>query len=98
MQQQIDRWHELLTTDGDDDWTPPFNFTNRVNFLVFDILGDVCYRRSFKMMEPEENTFKAILRATVRLMTVIYAIAKSPLLHLCIYFRLRGISRMFKAI
>ncbi|KAJ4302829.1 hypothetical protein N0V90_001720 [Kalmusia sp. IMI 367209] len=84
MQQHIDRWHELLTRDSGDDWTPSFNFTDRVNFLVFDILGDICYGNSFKTMEP--------------LMTVLYAIAKSPFLHLVIYLRPRGLSRIFKAI
>jgi cytochrome P450 len=98
MQQHIDRWHELLTTDSGDDWTPPFNFTDRVNFLVFDILGDICYGNSFKTMEPGEKAFKAIPRAAVRLMTVLYAIAKSPFLHLYIYLRPRGLSGLFKAI
>ncbi|KAL1612160.1 hypothetical protein SLS60_000384 [Paraconiothyrium brasiliense] len=98
MQQHIDRWHELLNIDSGDDWTPPFNFTDRVNFLVFDILGDICYGRSFKTMEPGENSFKAIPRAAIRLMTVLYAIAKSPFLHLVIYMRPRGLSHLFRAI
>ena len=98
MQRHIDRWHELLTEECSDDWTPPFNFTDKVNFLVFDILGDICYGASFETKEPKDNTLKAIPRAAARTMTVLYAIAKSPFLHLVIYLRPRGLSRVFEAI
>jgi cytochrome P450 len=98
MQQHIDRWHELLAMDIGDDWSPPVNFTDRVNFLVFDILGDICYGKSFKTMEPGDNALKVIPRATVRLMTMVYAIAKSSFLHTVIYLRPRGLSRLSKAI
>ncbi|PVH93385.1 cytochrome P450 [Periconia macrospinosa] len=99
MQRHIDRWHELLIAGGGgDDWTPPTNFTDRANELVFDILGDVCFGRSFKTMEPEDNALKAVPRAAVKTLTVLNAIAKTPFIHLIIYLRPRGLARVFRAI
>ncbi|KAF1951452.1 cytochrome P450 [Byssothecium circinans] len=87
-----------LTADSGDDWTQPFNFADRVNYLVFDILGDICYGTSFKTMEPEDNPLKAMPRAAVKTLTVLYGIGKTPFLRLFTFLRPRGLSRVFKAV
>ncbi|KAF2110988.1 cytochrome P450 [Lophiotrema nucula] len=44
MEKHIDRWNELLVGDGDSkDWSALMNFTPRVDTLVFEILGDICF-------------------------------------------------------
>jgi cytochrome P450 len=78
MQKHIDRWHQLLTIDGDD-WTPPINFTDRANELVFDILGDTCFGNSFNTIELEENPLKAVPRAAVRHLPCLTLLQRRPL-------------------
>lgn len=49
-----DRWLELIgkQTPNGSEWSDALNMTNWINFLVFDILGDLCFGKSFDMKEP----------------------------------------------
>ncbi|KAF2791395.1 cytochrome P450 monooxygenase-like protein [Melanomma pulvis-pyrius CBS 109.77] len=98
MQKHIDRWNELLVSDSGDDWSEPRNFSDWANYLVFDILGDICYGRSFEIKEPGENAVRAIPRAIVKTMKFIYPITKTPFLSVISYLRPRGLSTVFQAI
>jgi cytochrome P450 len=57
--QHVDRWNEILV-DGNDgrEWTDPVNISEMIDYLVHDILGDLCFGRSFDMKEPGENQFR----------------------------------------
>jgi cytochrome P450 len=53
LHSNVDRWLFLLNTSTrDDGWTESVNMCDRVNWLVFDILGDLCFGKSFDMKEP----------------------------------------------
>jgi cytochrome P450 len=54
----IDRWNELTVTGHD--WSEPIDFTKWSDSLIFDILGDLCFGKSFETKEPGENPFKVI--------------------------------------
>ena len=56
--QHIDRWNELTVTGHD--WSEPVDFTKWINKLIFDILGDLCFGKSFGTMESGENSFTMI--------------------------------------
>lgn len=47
----VDRWLELLDERGEKG-SVAFNMATEVNHLVFDILGDLCFGKSFEMKEP----------------------------------------------
>ena len=53
----IDRWLELLgaLAEKDGEWTTSLNMCDWMNWLVFDILGDLCFGQSFGMKEPESK-------------------------------------------
>lgn len=56
----IDRWHKL-TLDGDGkDWGEARNMAVWIECLIFDILGDLCFGKSFDIKEPEDNPLKTI--------------------------------------
>jgi hypothetical protein len=50
------RWIELFkeaTQKGvDGQWSKSLNMADEVNYLVFDILGDLCFGKNFNMKEP----------------------------------------------
>ena len=50
-----DRWCELLghEVSAGGEWSGSVNMTDWVNYLVFDILGDLCFGKSFNMKEPD---------------------------------------------
>jgi hypothetical protein len=53
------RWIELFkeaTQKGSDgNWSKSLNMADEVNYLVFDILGDLCFGKNFNMKEPESD-------------------------------------------
>lgn len=50
----VDRWLELL--DQRSQKTGDFiNVAEEINYLVFDILGDLCFGKSFDMKEPDSD-------------------------------------------
>lgn len=55
----VDRWNELII-DGNDgkEWTAPQNVSNLADYLVFDIMGDLCFGTSFDLKEVGENRFR----------------------------------------
>jgi hypothetical protein len=56
LHSNIDRWLELLRQSGEDgQWTGSLNMCDSINWLVFDILGDLCFGQNFNMKEPDSN-------------------------------------------
>ncbi|KAM3422487.1 hypothetical protein BST61_g2834 [Cercospora zeina] len=43
---------------------PPINITNQSNYLTFDIMGDLCFGKSFSMLETPHNHFAIDLIAS----------------------------------
>lgn len=61
----VDRWVELLVDDeaevqGPEGWTKPRNISPLVDWLFFDILGDLCFGRSCETKERGENSLKDV--------------------------------------
>jgi cytochrome P450 len=46
----------LINGDGSN-WSPAFNMSEIMSYLSFDIMGDVCFGRSFGMIEHPENRY-----------------------------------------
>lgn len=55
IQKNVDRWLELMGQDKNspsDELTRPMDMEHQVTWLVFDILGDLCFGKCFDMKEP----------------------------------------------
>lgn len=59
----LDRWNELSINGHD--WSDPIDLSKWIDCLVFDILGDLCFGKSFNIKEPGENPFKIIPEASI---------------------------------
>jgi cytochrome P450 len=57
IQSNVDRWLELLgqQTQEKGEWTGSINMADQVTYLVFDILGDLCFGKCFDMKEPDSK-------------------------------------------
>lgn len=55
----ISRWIELFKTQANEaaegNWSKSLNMAHEVNYLVFDVLGDLCFGKEFRMKEPESD-------------------------------------------
>ena len=63
INKHVDRWNELLLDHDGKDWSEPKNLAEWSDYLVFDILGDLCFGKSFEIKEPGDNPFRAIPHA-----------------------------------
>jgi cytochrome P450 len=56
LHQNIDRWCELLDQQiGGRQWSQSLNMADWATYLIFDILGDLCFGKCFNMKEPNSN-------------------------------------------
>lgn len=91
--QHVDRWCELIGTN--DGWSKPRNMADWSDRLVFDILGELLYARSFDIKEPEDNGLKSIPHTIVAYAGFMFYFASSPLLRLWLWLKARGLDRLF---
>lgn len=54
----VDRWCEIIAGEIDETagWSTSLNMADWVNYLVFDLLGDLCFGKSFDMKEKDSDT------------------------------------------
>jgi cytochrome P450 len=54
IHENVDRWCELIIEEiGDGEkWSRSLNMARWADHLIFDILGDLCFGKSFGMKEP----------------------------------------------
>jgi cytochrome P450 len=96
----VDRWNELLVI-GEEEigaWTAPVDLSERLDTLVFDIMGDLCFGRSFDIKEPGENPLKAVPHFIAEYMKFYYPMCRSPFPSLLIWLKPRGLDRLFELI
>jgi hypothetical protein len=51
----IELFKEAIPKGADGEWSKSLNMADEVNYLVFDILGDLCFGKNFNMKEPESD-------------------------------------------
>ncbi|KAJ4305706.1 hypothetical protein N0V90_001237 [Kalmusia sp. IMI 367209] len=79
--EHTERWIDLLVAEASEDgWTETRNMTDWNNWLVFDILGDMCFSRSFEIKEPGPNPIRAIPRLVIRHVQFFYPVRLSSAL------------------
>ncbi|KAK7946211.1 benzoate 4-monooxygenase cytochrome P450 [Apiospora aurea] len=107
----VDRWNEILAqmaeenhnssnnlSEGEKGWSPPINFSESVDSLVFDIMGDLSFGRSFDIKEPGsggDNPLKVIPHTIASYMRFYYPLCRAPLLPLLLWLKPRGLDRVF---
>ncbi|CAO2657794.1 Nn.00g039200.m01.CDS01 [Neocucurbitaria sp. VM-36] len=88
----IDRWLELLgaLAEKDGEWTPSLNMCDWMNWLVFDILGDLCFGQSFGMKE-KDSKLRHVPEMMVDFLELINPIGWGPLGSAWIWMKPRGL-------
>ncbi|TVY75627.1 Cytochrome P450 monooxygenase apf7 [Lachnellula suecica] len=57
IHRNLDRLCATLTDGDGSEWSAATNLSEILSYLSFDIMGDVCFGRSFKMIEDPENRY-----------------------------------------
>ena len=77
--EHTERWIDLLAHDkdssGGDGWTSARNMSEWNDWLVFDILGDLCFGRSFNVKEPKPNPIRKIPHLVIQHVQLFYPVS-----------------------
>ncbi|KAL9039352.1 MAG: hypothetical protein Q9214_004912 [Letrouitia sp. 1 TL-2023] len=75
-------------------WSQPKNMADWSDYLVFDILGDLCYGRSFDTKEPGDNNLKLVPKFIHDYVNTMYPIAQSPFTNPWLWLKPRGLDKL----
>ncbi|KAL6705468.1 hypothetical protein ACN47E_006733 [Coniothyrium glycines] len=97
IHRNVDRWLELLgehkyTDDASGD---PVDMADQVTYLVFDILGDLCFGKCFDMKE-RESKLRHVPEMMISFVELINPICWSPLLSTWAWFKPRGLDKLME--
>lgn len=58
----VDRWNQIMleANDSTTEWSATVDFTERLDALTFDIMGDLSFGKSFGIKEPGDNPLKVV--------------------------------------
>jgi cytochrome P450 len=73
----IDRWHELMSEENHSytEWSAPLDLSERIDALIFDIMGDLAFGKSFDIKEPGDNPLKVIPHSIAAYMKFYYPVS-----------------------
>jgi len=103
ISKNVNRWIELMLdaeeTKDTTEWATPKNLGGEwIDYFVFDILGDLCFGKSFETMEPGDNPLRQIPHIVGEYLQFMYPIANSPFLDTWVWLKPRGIDKLIAII
>ncbi|KAI0396313.1 benzoate 4-monooxygenase cytochrome P450 [Xylariaceae sp. FL0594] len=100
MVQHIDRWHQIMLDEHDSatEWSATVDLGTKFDYLVFDIMGDLSFGRSFNIKEPGENPLRRVPHDALQYIKFYYTMCRSPLLGLIIWLKPRGLDRLIELV
>ncbi|KAI0154228.1 cytochrome P450 [Xylariaceae sp. FL1272] len=95
----VDRWCELLAqeVDGGKAWSKSLDMSHWITYLVFDILGDLCFGRCFDMKEPGSD-LRYVPTLMMSFVEIMHPIAASPFVSIWVYLKPRGLDKLLAII
>jgi cytochrome P450 len=79
--QHVTRWCELLIDGDGTDWSTPRKMSDACDYLVLDVLCDLCFGQSVDTKEPGENDYRKIPHAIGLFLDVLYPVRFPPYMH-----------------
>lgn len=77
VSQHLDRWHQIMFNehDSETEWSSSVNLGEKLDQLVFDIIGDISLGRSFNVKEPGENPLREVPPTIVKYLQFYYPVS-----------------------
>ncbi|GFF59802.1 isotrichodermin C-15 hydroxylase [Aspergillus udagawae] len=94
----VTRWCELLIDGDGTNWSTPRKMSEACDYLVLDVLCDLCFGQSVDTKEPGENEYRKIPHAIGSFLQVLYPLGHSPWLDLIVWLKPRGLDWVFGAL
>lgn len=96
----VDRWHQIIEEgiDSGCGWSSSVDFSHQVDALILDIMGDLCFGKSFGVKEPGDNPLKEVPHCIAEYMQFYYPMCHSPFLKLLLWLKPRGLDRLVELV
>ncbi|KAF2032790.1 benzoate 4-monooxygenase cytochrome P450 [Setomelanomma holmii] len=100
IERHVDRWNDLLPGENidADGWSDARDLGQWVDWLMFDLFGDVCFGKQNYTKEPGENVLKNIPHHITVYLKLYNPLAKSPLRSLLLWLKPRGLDVVMEAV
>ncbi|KAL2825528.1 benzoate 4-monooxygenase cytochrome P450 [Aspergillus pseudoustus] len=99
--EHVVRWCELLGSDddynGDRDWSSPRKMSEVCDYLVLDVLCNLCFGRGVGTKEAGDNQFRQIPHTMALFLRISYPLGHSPWLGLLVWLKPRGLDWVLAA-
>ncbi|KAI1651881.1 cytochrome P450 [Daldinia loculata] len=93
--QHLDRWNQLLIEDDDSSWSPAVDISEKIDGLVFDIMGDLSFGKSFNVKEPGANPLKTVPHSISDYVKLSNSIGRSPFRNYILWLKRGGLDKLF---
>ncbi|KAI1172232.1 benzoate 4-monooxygenase cytochrome P450 [Nemania sp. FL0916] len=96
ISQHIDRWHQIMLDkhDSTTEWSDSVELSESIDHLVFDIMGDLSFGKSFNIKEPGDNPLREIPQNISHYLKFYYTVIRSPFLGLIVWLKPRGLDKL----
>lgn len=76
ISRHVDRWHEILTNrhNSATEWSNSLNLGEQLDYLIFDIMGDISFGRSFNVKEPGQNPLREVPHNIIQYLKFYYPV------------------------
>lgn len=75
MIHHVDRWCELLGENTEKEWSDDRDMAHWANYVIFDILSDLCFGKSMEIKEPGKNELKGVPDFMVNSVRIFYPVS-----------------------
>lgn len=77
----VDRWNQIMLDEhgSTTEWSAPCDMSDKIDGLIFDIIGDLSFGKSFGIKEPGENPLKVMPHAVAGYMRFYYPVSSPPI-------------------
>ncbi|KAI0165386.1 benzoate 4-monooxygenase cytochrome P450 [Hypoxylon sp. FL1284] len=92
----VDRWIDIILEENPirTEWSSPVDFSNKIDALIFDIMTDLSFGKSFEIKEPGENLLKETSHNIGEYMRFYYSMCRFPFLKLLLWLKPRGLDQL----
>ncbi|PYI24353.1 benzoate 4-monooxygenase cytochrome P450 [Aspergillus japonicus CBS 114.51] len=91
LESHVARWCELLVDDEGTDWSRPRKMSEVCDYLVLDVLCDLCFGRAVNTKEPGANEYRQIPHIIAFFLRILYPLGHCPWLNALVWLKPRGL-------
>ncbi|PWY90683.1 benzoate 4-monooxygenase cytochrome P450 [Aspergillus heteromorphus CBS 117.55] len=91
LERHVARWCELLIDGDGSEWSAPRKMSETCDYLVLDVLCDLCFGRAVNTKEPGKNEYREIPHIIAGFLRILYPLGHFPWVNALVWLKPRGL-------